>query len=85
VDFLLLFLNRERTSHVKETTLRCLHFLFRRGLCENSDNSGLIRGLFSIVEEPEISFPIQYKAPSLAQGLSSVPGKMKLIFISYDI
>ncbi|KAL9322668.1 hypothetical protein ACSQ67_010721 [Phaseolus vulgaris] len=72
VDFLLLFLNRERTSHVKETTLRCLHFLFRRGLCENSDNSGLIRGLFSIVEEPEISFPIQYKAPSLAQGLSSV-------------
>jgi len=62
VDFLLLFLNRERTSQVKETALRCLHFLFKRGLCENSDNSGIIRGLFSIIEEPEISLPMQYKA-----------------------
>ncbi|ESW23192.1 hypothetical protein PHAVU_004G026300 [Phaseolus vulgaris] len=74
VDFLLLFLNRERTSHVKETSLRCLHFLFRRGLCKNSDSSALIRGLFSIVEEPEVSFSIQYKALRvLHKVLLSVP------------
>ncbi|KAJ1389762.1 Armadillo-type fold [Sesbania bispinosa] len=29
VDFLLSLLKREITSHVEETTLRCLHFLFR--------------------------------------------------------
>ncbi|XP_022640506.1 uncharacterized protein LOC106775218 isoform X2 [Vigna radiata var. radiata] len=74
VDFLLLFLNRERTSHVKETALKCLHFLFRRGLCENSDNSGIIRGLFSIMEEPEISMPMQYKALRvLHKVLLSIP------------
>ncbi|TKY50167.1 Integrator complex subunit 7 [Spatholobus suberectus] len=62
VDFLLSFLNQERTSHVQETVLRCLHFLFRRGLWEHPDNSGLICGLFSIMEEPEISLAMQYKA-----------------------
>jgi len=62
VDFLLSFLNRERTSHVQDMALKCLHFLFRRGLYEHSDNLGLIRGLFSIMEEPEISLAMQYKA-----------------------
>ncbi|RDY09074.1 Integrator complex subunit 7, partial [Mucuna pruriens] len=74
VDFLFSFLNRERTSHVQETALRCLHFLFRRGLCEHPDNSSLIRGLFSIMEEPEISFAMQYKALRLFhKALLSIP------------
>ncbi|KAK7381232.1 hypothetical protein VNO78_33763 [Psophocarpus tetragonolobus] len=74
VDFLLLFLKRERTSRVQETALRCLHFLFRRGVCELSDNSGLIRGLFSIMEEPEISSAMQYKTLMvLHKVLLSIP------------
>ncbi|KAG2403619.1 uncharacterized protein HKW66_Vig0189060 [Vigna angularis] len=45
-----------------------------RGLCENSDNSGIIRGLFSIMEEPEISMPMQYKALRvLHKVLLSIP------------
>ncbi|KAL2951131.1 hypothetical protein AAZX31_19G029800 [Glycine max] len=74
VDFLLSFLNRDRTSHVQDTTLKCLHFLFRRGLYEHSDNLGLIRGLFSIMEGPEISLAMQYKALRvLHKVLLSIP------------
>ncbi|KAG4958663.1 hypothetical protein JHK82_035366 [Glycine max] len=74
VDFLLSFLNRERTSHVQDMALKCLHFLFRRGLYEHSDNLGLIRGLFSIMEEPEISLAMQYKALRvLHKVLLSIP------------
>ncbi|KAK7381242.1 hypothetical protein VNO78_33779 [Psophocarpus tetragonolobus] len=62
VDFLLLFLNQERTSNVQETALGCMDFLFRRGVCDLSNNSGLICGLFSTIEEPEISLAMQYKA-----------------------
>lgn len=74
VDFLPSFLNRERSSRVQETALKCLHFLFKRGLCEHPDSAGLIRGLFSIMEEPEISLAMQYKALRvLHKVLLSIP------------
>ncbi|KAL2335425.1 hypothetical protein Fmac_016638 [Flemingia macrophylla] len=61
VDFLISFLNRERTLHVQETVIKCLHYLFGKGLCEHPDNSGIIHQLLSVMEEPEISLAMQYK------------------------
>ncbi|KAK7262289.1 hypothetical protein RJT34_29855 [Clitoria ternatea] len=74
VDFLLSFLNQERTSRVLETVVKCLHFLFRKGPCLHPVNSGLIHGLFSILEKPGISLAMQYKALRvLHKVLLSIP------------
>ncbi|XP_027358172.1 uncharacterized protein LOC113867222 isoform X2 [Abrus precatorius] len=74
VDFLLSFLNQERTAHVRETGIKCLHFLFEKDPCLHPVNSGLIHGLFSIMEEPGISMAMQYKALKvLHKVLLSIP------------
>ncbi|XP_028758645.1 uncharacterized protein LOC114717600 [Neltuma alba] len=62
VGLLLSFLSQERTSHIQETALRCLKFLVKKGLCENSVNSDLIRRLLRMLEEPEVSLSMHFEA-----------------------
>ncbi|KAJ1397507.1 Armadillo-type fold [Sesbania bispinosa] len=58
VDFLLSLLKREITSHVEETTLRCLHFLFRN----NPALKLYFSASFEIPDGQTLDSPSEYQA-----------------------
>lgn len=65
MDFLLLFLNREKTLHTRATALRCLYLMFVKGMGHSIISATLFQALFSIVEEAELPSTMQCKALQL--------------------
>ncbi|KAK4270645.1 hypothetical protein QN277_019425 [Acacia crassicarpa] len=62
VRLLLSFLSQERTSHIRETALRCMRFLVKKGHYQNSVNSDLIHRLLCMLGEPEVSLAMHCEA-----------------------
>ncbi|KAL5573623.1 hypothetical protein UlMin_023220 [Ulmus minor] len=62
VEFLFSFLSQENTIRVRTTTLRCLYFIFSKGLCHFSIGPNLVQALFSTLDEPALPSNIQCEA-----------------------
>ncbi|KAL5539665.1 hypothetical protein UlMin_044823 [Ulmus minor] len=62
VEFLFSFLSQENTIRVRTTTLRCLCFIFSKGLCHFSVGPNLVQALFSTLDEPALPSNIQCEA-----------------------
>ena len=61
VDLLVSFLSREKTLRVRAIALRCLIFIFSKGVCQFSVNY-LDKALFAMLDEPELPTSMQCKA-----------------------
>ncbi|KAJ7949579.1 Integrator complex subunit 7 [Quillaja saponaria] len=59
-DLLLSFLNRERTSRVQTTALRCFHFLITKGVCPVTVD--LTKALLCLIDEPKLPSAMQSEA-----------------------
>lgn len=62
VGFLCLFLNQEKTLRLRETALKCLRFMFNKGVCHFSANANLVKALVSALDEPLVPASIQCEA-----------------------
>ncbi|PRQ36839.1 putative integrator complex subunit 7 [Rosa chinensis] len=61
-DLLVLFLNKEKTYHLRGTALRCLHYIFRKGMYHVPLNTSLVNTLFSMLDEPQLPSPMLFQA-----------------------
>ncbi|KAL6194670.1 hypothetical protein ACLB2K_035750 [Fragaria x ananassa] len=68
VELLVLFLNKEKTFRLRGTALRCLHYIFSKGIYCVPLNASLVNTLFSILDEP----PPQLPSPMLFQALQTL-------------
>ncbi|KAK9931306.1 hypothetical protein M0R45_018585 [Rubus argutus] len=62
VDLLLLFLNKEKTVHLQGTALRCLHYIFHKGMYHLPLSTSLVNTLFSMLDEPQLPSPMLFQA-----------------------
>ncbi|KAL5775758.1 hypothetical protein ACOSP7_013315 [Xanthoceras sorbifolium] len=62
VDFLLPLLGSEKTLCVRATALRCLHFIFVKGMCHSLINARVTKALFSMIDEPGLPSTMQCEA-----------------------
>lgn len=62
VDVLFSFLRRDKTLRMKATVLRCLHFIFIKGLCHFPVSADLVKSLLSTMNEPELPIFMQAEA-----------------------
>lgn len=56
------FLRQEKTLRMKATVLRCLHFIFLKGLCHFPVSADIVKSLLSTMNEPELPSFLQYEA-----------------------
>ncbi|KAM5553400.1 hypothetical protein ABKV19_025555 [Rosa sericea] len=61
-DLLVLFLNKEKTFHLRGTTLRCLHYIFSKGMYHVPLNTSLVNTLFSMLDEPQLPSHMLFQA-----------------------
>ncbi|KAK7845973.1 integrator complex subunit 7 [Quercus suber] len=62
VDLLSSFLRGEKTTRMKATVLRCLHFLLIKGPCHFPVSADLVKALFSTLNDPELPTNMQCEA-----------------------
>ncbi|PON72739.1 Coatomer beta subunit [Parasponia andersonii] len=79
VGFLFLFLNQEK--RLRETALKCLRFMFSKGVCHISANADLVKALVSTLDEPLVPASIQCEALKILHKmvlhmLPSLPGDL---------
>ncbi|KAG8635607.1 hypothetical protein MANES_16G050600v8 [Manihot esculenta] len=69
VDVLLFFLSQERTLRLRETALRCLNFVYRKGVCYSSVSTHVIRTLLRTLDEIELPSVMKCEALQILQTL----------------
>ncbi|XP_021674136.2 uncharacterized protein LOC110660225 isoform X2 [Hevea brasiliensis] len=69
VDLLLLFLSREKTLMLQATALRCLNFIFKKGICHSSVSTHAIRTLLRTIDETELPSAMKCEALQILQTL----------------
>ncbi|KAJ0081175.1 hypothetical protein Patl1_12207 [Pistacia atlantica] len=62
VDFLLSLFNSEKTLRTQATSLRCLHFIFSKGMCQSIVGASVIKTLISITDNLELPSTMQCEA-----------------------
>lgn len=67
VDVLLFFLSQERTLRLRETALRCLNFIYRKGVCYSSVSTHVIRTLLRTLDEIELPSVMKCEALQILQ------------------
>ncbi|KAK9939018.1 hypothetical protein M0R45_015727 [Rubus argutus] len=67
VDLLLLFLNKEKAVLLQGTALRCLHYIFCKGMYHLPLSTSLVSALFRMLDEP------QHQSTMLFQALLTLP------------
>lgn len=70
VDFLLLLFNSEKPLRTQATSLRCLHFIFSKGMCQSIIGASVIKTLINITDNPELPSTMQCEALQILHKVS---------------
>ncbi|XP_002532144.2 uncharacterized protein LOC8271814 [Ricinus communis] len=69
VNLLWSFLSSGRTLRLQATALRCLHFMYVKGVCQSPVNSHVIKILLRIIDDIELPSTMQYEALQISHKI----------------